>query len=100
MKLILPAVVALLHSVVLFAQEAEPQKDSPLWTAVITWVPFLALIALWVFFMRRLGGKRGYTAYIESSQARLGSIDESLKRIASSLERLEAGRKDASPPGV
>jgi hypothetical protein len=102
MKLVPPAIVALLHPIVLFAQAAEPpkQSQSPFWTALITWLPFLVLIALWLLFMRKLGGKRGYTAYVESSQERLGSIDESLKRIASSLERIETGRKDPPSPGV
>jgi ATP-dependent Zn protease len=98
MRLIPPAVVAVFHSVVLFAQEAEPRQASPFWTALITWLPFIILIVLWLFFMRKIGGRKGYTVYMDNSQERLASIDESLKRIASSVERLEAGRKDPSPP--
>ena len=73
---------------VAFAQESAPPEDSPFWTAFVTWLPFLMLIGLWLFFMRKMGGKKGYASYMASSQERLASMDDSLKRIATSLERL------------
>jgi ATP-dependent Zn protease len=101
MRLVLPTFVASsFFAVVLFAQEVQPERESRLWTAFITWLPFLVLVALWWFFMRKLGGKKGYAANIEASQQRLESIDASLKRIASSLERLENQREHPLPPNA
>ncbi len=39
---------------------AEPQRDSPLFTLLVTWGPILLLIGLWIFFMRQMqtGGNR------------------------------------------
>jgi cell division protease FtsH len=40
--------------------EYEPQRDAPFMTALITWLPFLFLIGLWIFFMRQMqaGGNK------------------------------------------
>jgi cell division protease FtsH len=40
--------------------QADPKKDNALLTALLTWAPFLVIIALWVFFMRQMqsGGNR------------------------------------------
>lgn len=82
---------------ILFAQDtAAGRNSSPFMTAVITWIPFIALIALWWYFMRKLGGKKGYTAYITSSQEHVASIDQSLKQIARSMEQLVENSKSSS----
>ena len=83
------SVLALMTPAVLLAQEREP--GIPLIAALFTWAPVLLIVALWIFFMRGLGmrgGKGGYRAYMASSQERLDSIDQSLARIATQLERL------------
>ena len=41
----------LLVPVLSMAQQSE-QKDSPFVTALVTWLPFLFLIGLWLFFTR------------------------------------------------
>ncbi len=40
--------------------QADPKKESALFTALLTWAPFLVIIALWIFFMRQMqsGGNR------------------------------------------
>ena len=40
--------------------KVKPKRENPLFTALVTWAPFLVLIALWVFFMRQMqsGGNR------------------------------------------
>ena len=39
---------------------AEPARDNPLLTVLLTWAPFLVIIGLWILFMRQMqsGGNR------------------------------------------
>lgn len=73
------------------AQEGTAgSKDAPFLTAVITWAPFLFLIGLWWFFMKRTNvfGKRGYADYIRVTQERIERIEMHLADIASSLRKI------------
>jgi ATP-dependent Zn protease len=59
------------------AQEAAAgRQDSPFLTGLITWAPFLFLIGLWWFFMKRMNvfGKRGYADYMRLTQERMERI--------------------------
>lgn len=64
------------------------QPDSPLLTALITWLPFLILIFIWAVFMRRLSGKGGYGEYMRTTRERIERIETHLADIASSLHRI------------
>jgi ATP-dependent Zn protease len=101
MRILLRAIVFASVPTLAFAQQATASKNSPFITAVITWLPVIALIGLWWWFMRKMGGKKGYAGYMLSSQERLESIDQSLKQIAQSLERLAANSTNSSSkPGA
>ena len=90
------AVLALALPLLFLASAAmaeEESRPSALSTILYTWAPVLIIVALWLFFMRFMrnaggGVKGGYKAYLRSSQERIESIDQSLQRIATQLERL------------
>jgi ATP-dependent Zn protease len=71
----------------LLTAQANP-PDSPILTAIITWAPVLFLIILWMWFMRRLGGKGGYRDYMRVSQEKLELIEQHLADIANSLRKI------------
>jgi cell division protease FtsH len=51
--------------------QAEKAKDNPFFTVLLTWAPFLIIIALWIVFMRQMqsGGNRALS--FGKSRARL-----------------------------
>jgi cell division protease FtsH len=54
------------------AVEARPQQRSGLLSALTVWLPFLLLIAIWIFFMNRMqGGGRGGAMGFGKSKAKL-----------------------------
>ncbi len=54
------------------AVEARPQQRSGLLAALTVWLPFLLLIAIWIFFMNRMqGGGRGGAMGFGKSKAKL-----------------------------
>ena len=77
---------AALAPLVAFAQEAERQNSFV--TALITWLPLLFLIVLWVLFFRRIPGKGGYREYMRVSQERIERIEGHLADIAVSLRKI------------
>jgi ATP-dependent Zn protease len=90
--------IAALVPAVALAQQVEPQS-SPVYTALATWLPFLFLIGLWWFFMRRMtvfGSKGGYREYMRVTQERMERIEIHLADIASSLRKIADDRKDSS----
>ena len=88
MRSLVVPVLAIL-SLPLFGQAEVPQ-DPPWLTALITWAPFIFLIGLWVFFMRKTAwfGKGGYREYIRISQEKMIQIEAHLADIAASLRTL------------
>jgi ATP-dependent Zn protease len=86
------AVLALALPLLFLATAAlaqEESRPSAIATIFYTWTPVLVIVGLWIYFMRRFGGgKGGYKGYIKASQDRMESIDQSLQRIATQLERL------------
>jgi ATP-dependent Zn protease len=70
---------------------AQTEAANPRWlTALITWAPFLFLIVLWIFFLRRMKwfGKGGYQSYMSVSQEKLILIEGHLADIAASLRKI------------
>lgn len=56
------------------------------WNAIVSWIPFLLLIAFWVFFMKRMKTSR-QGELIERSFDHMARVEALLERIATSLER-------------
>jgi ATP-dependent Zn protease len=82
------------------AQEAATKSNqSPLTTALITWVPFLFLIALWWFFFKRMRvfGKGGYGEYMSATRDRMEKIETHLADIAASLRKIAETQTRQSP---
>lgn len=96
MKKSVVVIIGLATPAVALAQQVE-QRDSPVITALITWLPFLFLIGLWWFFMRRMNvfGKGGYRDYMRVTQERIERIETHLADIAISLRKI-AESSDAS----
>jgi ATP-dependent Zn protease len=67
---------------------------------LISWAPFLLLIAFWIYFMKRFSfGGRGN--YIERHMRFMDRQDELLARIAVALERLSSAEdKRGHTPGA
>jgi ATP-dependent Zn protease len=56
------------------------------WNALISWLPFLLLIAFWVFFMKKMRVSR-QGDLIDRSFEHQARVEALLERIAVSLER-------------
>ena len=68
---------------------AQSNARTPLMTIVLTWMPFLVIIALWWLFMRRINPQKGgYAAAMQRSQEISATMASHLERIAASLERI------------
>ncbi|MEA2490605.1 MAG: hypothetical protein QOH21_2397 [Acidobacteriota bacterium] len=93
---ITPLLIGLLVPVIAFAQQVE-EPPSRLVTALMTWLPFLFLIGLWWFFMRRVTplGKGGYQEYLRVTQQRMEQIEGHLADIAASLRTIAASSGDS-----
>jgi ATP-dependent Zn protease len=88
--------IGLLVPIMVFAQQTE-EPPSRLVTALTTWLPFLFLIGLWWFFMRRVTprGKGGYQEYLRVTQERVERIEVHLADIAASLRTIAAAAGDS-----
>lgn len=67
---------------------------------LITMLPYVVLIGIWAYFMRKMYGKRGPGSimdrthlHIDRSFEYMKSTEAQLERIASALERIEAQRR-------
>jgi len=78
----------LLTATVPLLAQATHEQDSPWLTALIGWLPVVALIGLWLFFMRRMGGKGGYREYMRISQQSIVGIEKHLSEIAAALRKI------------
>lgn len=59
-------------------QAAPPEERSILWDIIISWVPFLLIIGLWIYIMRQMqggGGGRGAMSF-GKSRARMMTEDQ------------------------
>lgn len=57
---------------------APPEERSILWDIIISWVPFLLIIGLWIYIMRQMqgGGGRGGAMSFGKSRARMMTEDQ------------------------
>ncbi len=90
MKRLLVVFTSAFSPIMVMAQEAAERQDSPFLTALITWAPFLFLIFLWWFFMRRMSvfGKGGYRECMRVTQERIERIEGHLADIAASPRKI------------
>ena len=59
------------------------------WNVFISWLPFLLLIAFWIFFMTRMrAGRQG--ELIERSFQHMDRVEALLERIAVGIDRQRA----------
>ena len=58
------------------------------WQAVISWAPFIVLIAFWVYFVRKIKMSR-HGALADRSFQHMDRVEALLERIANQLERAE-----------
>lgn len=57
--------------------KAEPQEDSPWYmTLLVSWLPMLLLIGVWVFFMRQMQGGNGKAMSFGRSRARMVTAEQ------------------------
>lgn len=57
--------------------KAEPQEDSPWYmTLLVSWLPMLLLIGVWVFFMRQMQGGGGKAMSFGRSRARMVTAEQ------------------------
>ncbi len=66
---------------------AAEENSRDVWqTLLISWGPMLLLIAVWIYFVRRLQGK-GKSWSLQETNQHLEKIEQSLERIARALEK-------------
>ncbi len=58
--------------------------DEELFKLILNWIPMLLLIAVWVWFLTRMRGGKGYQNQILEEYRRQNAT---LERIAAALER-------------
>lgn len=85
----------------------KPVEDSPwYWTLIISWLPMLLLIGVWIFFMRQMQAGGGKALSFGKSRARLltgenvkvsfadvAGIDESKEELAEIIDFLKDPKK-------
>lgn len=89
-----PALVSLAFALPAVAQGAEPAEEAGFWASMLfTWGPVLFIIALWIYFMRKLSkGRQGQLVersfeHMDLLEAQNREMIESLKAIERHLER-------------
>ena len=66
---------------------AADEKASNVWSNFFfSWGPIILLIAVWIFFMRRMGGS-GKKNYYERAYEHMEKQEQLLERIAKALEK-------------
>src|SRR5262245_4854758 len=84
------AVASVSASSAALAQASEEQTSSRYLITLLSWLPMLALIGVWFYFMRviRRGQNKSLT-HLDTSGQHMGEIAKQLQRIADALERRE-----------
>lgn len=59
---------------------------------LVSWLPMIILIVVWLFLMRRYYGKRG-TNYMAMTLEHLRNLENIMERIAVAVERLADKRR-------
>jgi ATP-dependent Zn protease len=69
------------------ANGGQMESGTPGWVnMLISWFPFILLIAFWIFFMRRSGVFGRQAKYMDRSLAFMERQEQLLERIATALE--------------
>ena len=71
------------------AQDPEPAR-SPLLQLVFGWLPFLLIIAIWLWFMRRIGTKR-VGLQVTRSLEHMDAMERKTDEMLETLKRIEEG---------
>jgi ATP-dependent Zn protease len=61
---------------------------------IITWLPFLVLIGVWIFLMRRIGGGSSFQNHCREHMA---DQTETQRDIARHLDRIATAREQRKP---
>lgn len=78
-------------SLVILLMQAKPaaSEESPAClTAIITWLPFLLLVGVWLFSMRRMGYFSQRSGYIKRSEDHMDRVEQTLTRIEEHLRKI------------
>ncbi len=70
------------------AQTDEPQSASRYLPTILSWLPMLVLIGVWIYFMRVMRGSQSKSlSHLDKSGQHMAEIAKQLERIANALER-------------
>jgi len=73
---------------VTIAQEEDVQRTSPYVTTLVSWLPVIAIIGFWVYFMKVLRKTQSRSlGQLDKTSEHLGEVAKQLDRIATALER-------------
>ena len=79
-----------------FLQASNPDAASSntCLTVVITWLPILALLVFFVFFMRRMGYFSKKSGYVKRTEDHMERVEQTLNKIEEHLRKLAEGKDD------
>jgi ATP-dependent Zn protease len=72
------------------AQAETPERSSKYLTILLSWLPMILLVGVWLFFMRSFRGNQSKTwGHLSRTDESMSEIAKQLERIANSLEKRE-----------
>ena len=75
---------------------AKPKDDSPWYTTLlVSWLPMLVLVGVWIFFMRQMQSGGGKAMSFGKSRARL-MTENTVKITFSDVAGIEEAKEDVS----
>jgi ATP-dependent Zn protease len=57
-------------------------------TFLITWLPFLAIVGVWLYVMRRMGYFSKRSGYIKRSEDHMDRVEQTLTKIEEHLRKI------------
>jgi uncharacterized RDD family membrane protein YckC len=86
--LLIALAICIVTPLVVMAQEEEPHRPSPYLTTILSWLPMVVLIVLWVYFMRVIRKTQSQSlGKLDKTSEHMGEVAKQLERIATALER-------------